>query len=1198
MIESIASGNSKAVENYSATDVLPDFFEDQAKNLIELIKAYYKHLNTELNASHEISNLVSSHDVDRASDKYLDAIQRIIAKNIPQSETLDRKRLFKIIANYYTNRGSEESIYTFFKIFYNEVVTLIYPKDFVFHTSTEQGVISDKFRLRDSYRWQEFSYQISSNRDTAEWKDEFKKFVHPAGLKFFTALTVGAVEGDISLDTMWNDGCNQLTKYLNQENIPEDPCEFWESIDWEKAVGKHSPFYQPCIDYRVVYMFSVLYDSNLHYIDYLRNTFNLKCSKQVLKAIYASYSLSLLITDEPYGQVKRWDDIYRGIGKYFEEGAFGDGYLDYTIDGTELEFDSGRTVENNNTKFAGWSYASSIDDFSRSYTNEIDQSEIPLTDLNEWIDYIEDIIPDTNKLDTIIGDGYNTLFKIQHKFNSSNILVFVKDNFTGELMVNVFHRLEGLNDVRIEFNDAPAFEQYSVFLFNVNEDESTGYNDIIFAADTTTEIIDGTTYWNVDIEHSLGNKRILFSVVDKLTNEFVIVNGYAIDDNTLRLTFNEEIDPSEPLAGYIVSVYYKPEIGLDYEEIIGDGVSNEITINHNLNSKNIVFSLRDIATNDYIQLLTSKVVDNDSLTLFFNDIPTLDQYEIYIKDASDNTQYPNLYRDNIGDGSTDAILVNHGLNSINLILFVKNNISGELLVDTLWEVYDNNTMIINFLGDDTPTLNEYSITIFRVINNNIPYNGFAQNYNNDDALLVDDSTEKYVKVGDIDNPPNIADVNAYGSVSYEFNIAKYELRESELALYNADPANSAMQITPVALLGDDKPAQITWNNAARYVNWLNTRKGYQPAYKFSGGGVNSNIELWAPSQAWQLGGENLFRHKDTRYWLTSADEWYKAAFYDPNKDGVGGYWDYATGTNILPIPVASGTGQTEIVYNNIGTEPANVNEAGGLSPYGAMALTGNVRDWLETPFNNGGVADPRFAFGGNYLTDSSTIKSEPFVRSWFLPQNNAITRGFRISTLENDLTKAELFGQRTLDVVHNLNSVNIVYSIIDITDGLHVEVPTEIIDANTLRFSFNGPLDQYRICVYYNPSVLEFTTDLGDGINNEFIVTHDLDTDFVVLSLRENATNEFIQTFVRVENKNELKVVFDDIPTLNEYKLYIKDVSYEQPGFIEYGSNLRDYDQESDFSLTDDYTNSLVYYEPGPTSELICWYPTQSNTAS
>ena len=409
---SVASGNSKAVENYSAAEVLPDFFESQAKNLIVLIKEYYKHLNSELNPSFEIQNLISAHDIDLASERYLDAIERVIAPNIPQSETLDRQRLFKIIANYYTNRGSEESVYTFFKIFYNEVVTLIYPKDFIFHTSNDKSVPSDQFKLRDSYKYQEFSYLISSNRDSAEWKSEFKKFVHPAGLKFFTALTVSAIGGDISLETMWNDGCGQLTKYLKGEEIPEDPCEFWESIDWEKAVGKHSPLYQPCIDIKLVYVFTVLYNSKFHYLEYLRNTINSKCSNYNLRAIYASYAIAILITDDPYGQVKRWDDTYRGIGKYLDHGAFGDGYSDYTIGGTELDFSPGRTVENDNAKFAGWSFDTSVDDFTRSYTCNIDPNETAIVDINSWIDFTNEVLDTGDRKKFVIGNGIDSTLSV------------------------------------------------------------------------------------------------------------------------------------------------------------------------------------------------------------------------------------------------------------------------------------------------------------------------------------------------------------------------------------------------------------------------------------------------------------------------------------------------------------------------------------------------------------------------------------------------------------------------------------------------------------------------------------------------------------------------------------------------------------------------------------------------------------------
>ena len=85
---------------------------------------------------------------------------------------------------------------------------------------------------------------------------------------------------------------------------------------------------------------------------------------------------------------------------------------------------------------------------------------------------------------------------------------------------------------------------------------------------------------------------------------------------------------------------------------------------------------------------------------------------------------------------------------------------------------------------------------------------------------------------------------------------------------------------------------VSWNEAARFVNWLNTSQGYQAAYNFTTSGVNDNIALWSPAEAWQQGGENLFRHKDAHYWLPSMDEWYKAAYYDPENETYGKYPGY------------------------------------------------------------------------------------------------------------------------------------------------------------------------------------------------------------------------------------------------------------------------------------------------------------------
>ncbi len=131
---------------------------------------------------------------------------------------------------------------------------------------------------------------------------------------------------------------------------------------------------------------------------------------------------------------------------------------------------------------------------------------------------------------------------------------------------------------------------------------------------------------------------------------------------------------------------------------------------------------------------------------------------------------------------------------------------------------------------------------------------------------------------------------------------------------------------------------VSWNEAARFVNWLNTSQGYQAAYNFTTSGINDNIALWSSAEAWQLGGENLFRHKDAHYWLPSTNEWYKAAFYDPVS---GTYGNYLTSDGSLPTKVAGGTADKTAVYGQRpGQGPADITSAGGLSTQGIMGLGG------------------------------------------------------------------------------------------------------------------------------------------------------------------------------------------------------------------------------------------------------------------
>ena len=84
---------------------------------------------------------------------------------------------------------------------------------------------------------------------------------------------------------------------------------------------------------------------------------------------------------------------------------------------------------------------------------------------------------------------------------------------------------------------------------------------------------------------------------------------------------------------------------------------------------------------------------------------------------------------------------------------------------------------------------------------------------------------------------------------------------------------------------------------------------------------------------------------------------------------MGGYWDYATGSDSAPTAVASGTGAGTAVYGGQAA-PADITNAGGLSPYGTMAQNGNAFEWCESAFTapNDSAVESRVLRGGFWST--------------------------------------------------------------------------------------------------------------------------------------------------------------------------------------------------------------------------------------
>ena len=158
----------------------------------------------------------------------------------------------------------------------------------------------------------------------------------------------------------------------------------------------------------------------------------------------------------------------------------------------------------------------------------------------------------------------------------------------------------------------------------------------------------------------------------------------------------------------------------------------------------------------------------------------------------------------------------------------------------------------------------------------------------------------FVPIGNPGNAPDTTgNPNPAGSVAYTYRIGKYEISEQMVDKANAEGGLGIDRIP----LGPDKPATyVNWNEAARFVNWLNTSSGSTPAYKFAlqpgaaGYNANAGIQLWIPSDA-GYNPNNLYHNSLAHYVLPSVNEWYKAAYYNPTS---GVYYDYPTGSNSVP----------------------------------------------------------------------------------------------------------------------------------------------------------------------------------------------------------------------------------------------------------------------------------------------------------
>ncbi len=258
-----------------------------------------------------------------------------------------------------------------------------------------------------------------------------------------------------------------------------------------------------------------------------------------------------------------------------------------------------------------------------------------------------------------------------------------------------------------------------------------------------------------------------------------------------------------------------------------------------------------------------------------------------------------------------------------------------------------------------------------------------------------------------------------GRVDYTYNIGKYEVTAGEYCSFlNAVAAtdtyglyNTYMSMTSygsgIARTGGgtagnpytyrvdaafvNRPVTyVSWGDAARFANWLHNGQptGEQGADTTETGAYTLNgamtlAELLA-----------ITRNADWKWAITSEDEWYKAAYYDPASSS---YYDYPTSSDLRPGRDLSDVSGNNANYYGIPypiQSPHYTTVVGEFqssdSPCGTFDQGGNVLEWNEAV-----IGSYRGFRGGSFSNGGSNLRGSG--RYYHNPTNELGHIGFRVS---------------------------------------------------------------------------------------------------------------------------------------------------------------------------------------------------------
>ena len=260
-----------------------------------------------------------------------------------------------------------------------------------------------------------------------------------------------------------------------------------------------------------------------------------------------------------------------------------------------------------------------------------------------------------------------------------------------------------------------------------------------------------------------------------------------------------------------------------------------------------------------------------------------------------------------------------------------------------------------------------------------------------------------------------------GSVNYDYRVSQTETTRQQytdflnaVATSTTAPAyvqalwsGTTMSITRSVVggaysysttTGNLPVSNVTWTSAARFVNWLNagqtvTSNTATLDSVLNAGAYTLTTSTASPNNAVARNAGYTSAGNTDKFFLPSANEWVKAAFYNPSTTT----WNtWQNGSSSTPLQVTS-TSSLNLTNANAGVwgSPAALavgSVSNSKSPYGLYDMLGNVTEMTDTR----NASNQWFATSGSYLVPASGIGAWNINSNQYL-NVSSVAIGFRVA---------------------------------------------------------------------------------------------------------------------------------------------------------------------------------------------------------